>query len=97
MLDSRRQRFDPSRGLLILYFNHMSKDEILDLLGMLREQYRGKGTCKILGGSCKCPLCAIDDAIHLVKTYGIDVQLELKVDIFVKPVISADYIELRLV
>jgi len=95
VLDSRRQRFDPSRGL---YFNCMNKNELLDLLTVIREHYRGRGSCKIfsLGDGCKCPLCAIENAMNLVETMEDDVRVELKVDIFVKPVIPADFIELRL-
>jgi hypothetical protein len=38
----------------------------------------------------------IENTMNLVETIDSDVKVELKVDIFVKPVISADYIELRL-
>ncbi len=81
------------------YFTLMSKNELLDLLTTVREHYRGRGTCKIfsLGDECKCPLCTIENTMALVETMKDDVNVELKVDIFVKPVIAADYIELKLV
>ena len=77
----------------------MSKNELLNILTVLREHHRNKGGCKIfsLGDGCKCALCTIENAMGLVETMKDDVQVELKIDIFVRPVIPADFIELRLV
>ncbi len=77
----------------------MRKNELLDLLTIIREHYRGRGTCKILslGDGCKCALCLIENTMALVETMEADAQVELKIDIFVKPVIPVDFIELRLV
>jgi hypothetical protein len=76
----------------------MNKSELLNLLTTMREHYRDKGGCKILslGSGCQCALCSIENAMVRVETMKDDVTVEMKIDIFVKPVIPVDFIELRL-